>query len=127
MSTSMPNKSKATLKMSWLQYLNHLMMKLSITKNLSELILTWVLIQLLAMVSFKSLIFKGYTFILPLTTLILLATYFLRNIVITVVFADSFMPMEAYFLPQLIGDFFKIVALDFSFFKKYKSLNSGYQ
>lgn len=69
--------------------------KLSASKNNEEL---------------KGLILKGYTFILPVTTLILLATYFLRNIVITVVFADSFLPMEAYFLPQLIGDFFKIAS-----------------
>jgi PST family polysaccharide transporter len=58
----------------------------------------------------KELLFKGYKFILPLTFVMLFVTYVLRNLVIKIVFAESFAPMEAYFLPQLIGDFFKIAS-----------------
>lgn len=58
----------------------------------------------------RDLLIKGYKFILPLTFVMLLATYLLRNLVIKIVFAESFGPMEAYFLPQLIGDFFKIAS-----------------
>jgi O-antigen/teichoic acid export membrane protein len=58
----------------------------------------------------KELLIKGYKFILPLTFAMLLVTYLLRNLVIKIVFADSFAPMESYFLPQLIGDFFKIAS-----------------
>lgn len=58
----------------------------------------------------KELLLKGYKFILPLTFVMLLITYLLRNLVIKIVFAESFAPMEAYFLPQLVGDFFKIAS-----------------
>lgn len=58
----------------------------------------------------KELLIKGYKFILPLTFVMLFVTYLLRNLVIKIVFAESFAPMEAYFLPQLIGDFFKIAS-----------------
>jgi PST family polysaccharide transporter len=58
----------------------------------------------------KELLIKGYKFILPLTFVMLFVTYLLRNLVIKFVFAESFAPMEAYFLPQLIGDFFKIAS-----------------
>ncbi len=61
-------------------------------------------------IELRGLLIKGYSFILPVTFLLLLVTYLLRNIVIQVVFADTFQPMEAYFLPQLIGDFFKIAS-----------------
>lgn len=58
----------------------------------------------------KELLIKGYKFILPLTFVMLFVTYLLRNLVIKIVFAESFAPMEAYFLPQLVGDFFKIAS-----------------
>jgi len=58
----------------------------------------------------KKLLIKGYKFILPLTFTMLLVTYLLRNLLIKIVFAESFAPMEAYFLPQLVGDFFKIAS-----------------
>lgn len=58
----------------------------------------------------KELLIKGFKFILPLTFVMLFVTYLLRNLVIKIVFAESFVPMEAYFLPQLVGDFFKIAS-----------------
>lgn len=58
----------------------------------------------------KELLIKGFKFILPLTFVMLFVTYLLRNLVIKIVFAESFAPMEAYFLPQLVGDFFKIAS-----------------
>jgi PST family polysaccharide transporter len=53
-------------------------------------------------------IFKGYQFILPITFLILLIVYFFRSLIITFVLSTSFSGIEDYFLPQVIGDFFKI-------------------
>jgi PST family polysaccharide transporter len=51
---------------------------------------------------------KGYSYILPATALILVVVFLLRYFVINIVFAPSFEPMADYFIPQLIGDFFKI-------------------
>jgi len=58
----------------------------------------------------KNEIFKGYKLLLPLSVLILITVYVFKNLVIKVVFAPTFQPMEQYFLPQLIGDFLKIAS-----------------
>lgn len=55
-------------------------------------------------------ILNGYKLLLPITLLILLTVYLLRNILIRIVFTSSFEPITAYFLPQLVGDFFKIAS-----------------
>ena len=34
--------------------------------------------------------------------------YLFRKLLIQIAFTEQFLPMESYFLPQLIGDFFKI-------------------
>jgi PST family polysaccharide transporter len=53
---------------------------------------------------------KGYSYILPATAIILVVVFMLRYFVINLVFAPSFEPMAGYFIPQLIGDFFKIAS-----------------
>ena len=53
---------------------------------------------------------NGYKIILPTTTIILFSVYFMRNIVINIAFSAEFNKMESFFIPQLIGDFFKISA-----------------
>lgn len=58
----------------------------------------------------KKEIINGYKFILPITTLILFSVYFVRNFIIEIAFSDSFSAMESFFIPQLIGDFFKIAS-----------------
>ncbi len=55
-------------------------------------------------------IFTGYKLIIPVTICLLLIIYFLKQQVIRIVFAPSFEAMESYFLPQIIGDFFKIAS-----------------
>ena len=58
----------------------------------------------------KKEIFKGYKIILPATFIILVLVFLFKNLVINIVFSQKFEMMEAYFLPQLIGDFFKIAS-----------------
>lgn len=58
----------------------------------------------------KKEIINGYKFILPITTLILFSVYFVRNFIIEIAFSDTFSAMESFFIPQLIGDFFKIAS-----------------
>ncbi len=58
----------------------------------------------------KREIFNGYKLILPATFVILVLVFLFKNWVIRIVFSDSFMEMEDYFMPQLIGDFFKIAS-----------------
>jgi PST family polysaccharide transporter len=58
----------------------------------------------------KKEIFKGYKIILPATFIILVLVFLFKNLVINIVFSQKFELMEAYFLPQLIGDFFKIAS-----------------
>ncbi len=58
----------------------------------------------------KKEIINGYKIILPTTTLILFSVYFVRNYIIEIAFSDSFYKMESFFIPQLIGDFFKIAS-----------------
>ncbi|MES2691371.1 MAG: O-antigen translocase, partial [Bacteroidota bacterium] len=55
-------------------------------------------------------IFKGYRIILPATFVLLIAIYFLKDLVITIVFSETFREMNGYFLPQIAGDFFKIAS-----------------
>lgn len=55
-------------------------------------------------------ILNGYKLILPTTFIILCLVYLLRNFIINIAFTGSFTEMESFFLPQLIGDFFKIAS-----------------
>jgi O-antigen/teichoic acid export membrane protein len=55
-------------------------------------------------------ILNGYALILPATALILLCVFVCRTWIIDIAFSEKFQPMTSYFLPQLIGDFFKIAS-----------------
>lgn len=55
-------------------------------------------------------ILTGYKLIIPITICLLFFVYVLKQQVIRIVFAPSFEAMEGYFLPQIIGDFFKIAS-----------------
>lgn len=55
-------------------------------------------------------ILKGYKLILPLVLLGCLVMYFLRILIIKVLFTPDFIAMEELFFWQLVGDFFKIAA-----------------
>ncbi|KAA1247201.1 O-antigen translocase [Aquimarina sp. RZ0] len=60
---------------------------------------------------FKLEVLNFYKIILPIFLVGFLLIYFLRNIIISVLFSDSFVSMEPLFLWQLLGDFFKIASL----------------
>lgn len=53
-------------------------------------------------------IFRAYKLIIPTITIGFLFIYFLRVLIIKVLFSDEFLSMSNLFLWQLIGDFFKI-------------------
>ena len=55
-------------------------------------------------------IFKGYTFILPLTIVSALTIFFLRNWIVRALLAKTFLPMTSLFEMQLIGDVFKVAS-----------------
>jgi O-antigen/teichoic acid export membrane protein len=55
-------------------------------------------------------IIKGYKLILPVVFLMTLLIYFLRFLIIRILFTPDFIVMEKLFYWQLIGDFFKIAS-----------------
>ncbi len=50
----------------------------------------------------------GYKLIVPMMLFMIVGIYLFRKLLIQIAFTEQFLPMESYFLPQLIGDFFKI-------------------
>lgn len=63
---------------------------------------------------------KGYKVFMPLVLLLVVCIYLLKSEVINIVFAPTFESMNAYFLPQLTGDFFKIDGVVYSFVWRYR-------
>lgn len=59
-------------------------------------------------IELRNEIFTGYKFLLPLTILSTVIMFLFRGIIIDLLFAPSFRPMEELFLFQLMGDVFKI-------------------
>jgi PST family polysaccharide transporter len=53
-------------------------------------------------------IFSASKVIIPITFFILLSIYLSRKFIIFIVFSNSFLPMENYFLPQMIGDMLRV-------------------
>jgi PST family polysaccharide transporter len=53
-------------------------------------------------------IFSASKVIIPITFFILLSIYLFRKFIIFIVFSNSFLPMENYFLPQMIGDMLRV-------------------
>jgi PST family polysaccharide transporter len=56
----------------------------------------------------KSEIRNGYKIIIPSLLVFVLIIFMLKNVIIKLAFSSSFNAMSDYFLPQLIGDVFKI-------------------
>lgn len=53
--------------------------------------------------------------IIPLSFIILSTIYFLRHMIILLIFSEEFIQIEALFLWQFLGDFFKVCAFVFSY------------
>lgn len=68
----------------------------------------------------KAVFWSYYKAILPVFTVGLLAVYFLKSFIITVLLSNDFLPMTILFKWQLLGDFFKIasIILGYEFFAK---------
>lgn len=77
-----------------------------ILPRMSEITETWLL---------KKELIKCYKLIIPLLLTCTLGLFFLRRIVIWLLFTPDFYPMEELFIWQLIGDFFKIASWVLSF------------
>lgn len=55
-------------------------------------------------------IFQGIKLLMPLFVMMAIGIYFLRDLIIALLFSSEFMPMERFFLPMLLGDFFKFLS-----------------
>lgn len=71
-------------------------------------------------------ILKTYKVMLPVVGVSLLAIYFLRELVIRLVFTQEFLPMEPLFKWQLLGDFFKVSSWLLAFIMVAKSMTKPY-
>jgi O-antigen/teichoic acid export membrane protein len=67
-------------------------------------------------------LYSTYKFIAPLLLLTLVVGFFCRDFVIHLLFASEFYPVRALFLPQMIADFFKVLA----FLPGYLVISRGY-
>ncbi|MGE0078434.1 MAG: O-antigen translocase [Bacteroidales bacterium] len=66
--------------------------------------------ELKTSISIKKEIFRTIKFVLPLFLLLLISLYFSRKYIILILFSQKFSEMSSLFLPQLTGDFFKIIS-----------------
>jgi len=55
-------------------------------------------------------IFLGYSILIPLMIIIGLTIFFLRDFIIHILYAPSFLPMRELFPFQILGDFFKVAS-----------------
>ncbi len=55
-------------------------------------------------------IFLGYSMLIPLMVIIGLTIFFMRDLIIQILYAPSFTPMRELFPFQILGDFFKIAS-----------------
>lgn len=76
--------------------------------------------------SLRQEIIKTYKIIAPLILLSLIIVYFLKNIVIGVLFTKDFYAMKDLFFWQLLGDFFKIMSWILAFIMVAKSMSKIY-
>ncbi len=60
-------------------------------------------------------ILNGYKIILPVLFCLLLVVYLMRNYITVLLYSGDFLPMERLYIPQLIGDFFKISSFILSY------------
>lgn len=71
-------------------------------------------------------IFKGYKVIVPMLLGSFTLVYFLRTIIIRILFTSEFLPMENLFIWQLLGDFFKICSWLLAFLMVAKSMTKTF-
>ncbi|MGV8002185.1 O-antigen translocase [Photorhabdus temperata subsp. temperata] len=74
----------------------------------------------------KKEIIQGYKFIIPIVTICALLIYLLRDIIITILFTQNFVPMRDLFLWQVIGDIFKIASWLLSYIMLAKAMTYTY-
>ena len=61
--------------------------------------------------AFKAIVFDFYKKIIPLFALGLIGIYVLKEYLIKIIFSEEFLPTKDLFLWQLLGDFFRVLAL----------------
>lgn len=71
-------------------------------------------------------IFRGYKVIVPMLLSCFTLIYFLRNVIIRILFTSDFLPMENLFIWQLLGDFFKICSWLLAFLMVAKSMTKTF-
>lgn len=71
-------------------------------------------------------IFKAYKVIIPMLIVGFILVYFLRFIVIRILYTPDFLPMENLFIWQLFGDFFKICSWLLAFLMLAKSMTKAF-
>ena len=71
-------------------------------------------------------IFKGYKMIIPLVIISCFGIYFLRFILINLLFTSDFIEMEKLFFWQFVGDFFKMIAWILAYIMLAKSMTKIY-
>ncbi len=69
---------------------------------------------------------KVIMFIVPIVFVIFLLMFIFKRQIITLLYTEQFMPMSNLFLPQLIGDFLKIVSWSLSYILLAKSMMKEY-
>jgi PST family polysaccharide transporter len=74
----------------------------------------------------KSEIWNGYKIIIPSLVVFVSIIFMLKNIVIQLVFTPSFSAMSDYFLPQLVGDVFKIASWLLAFLMLAKAMTKQF-
>lgn len=74
----------------------------------------------------KHEILKLYKFVLPIILFSITGMYFLRDIIIAILFTDDFSEMANLFPYQLIGDFFKIISWVLAFVMVAKAMIKWY-
>lgn len=60
---------------------------------------------------FKKEVINFYKSVIPVFSLVLIAIYFLRSQIISIVFTEEFAPVEELFIWQLLGDFVKVLSM----------------
>lgn len=64
--------------------------------------------QLTKPIEIRKELISGFKIIIPVLAWLILAIYIFRKPIIIIIFNNEFLSMESLFIPQLIGDFFKI-------------------
>jgi PST family polysaccharide transporter len=65
--------------------------------------------------SLRAEIRKGYKFFLPIVILLAIGVFGFRDIIIKVLLSDEFIEIRRFFVPQLIGDAFKILSFLYAY------------